>query len=62
MTVNIKEIAGDKYILWGASSALYPQFTLHLNFYPADIPRVGFVDWHTPSILSDALGVDPSFG
>ena len=23
MTVNIKEIAGDKYILWGASWSLY---------------------------------------
>ena len=27
-----------------ARPALCPQFTLHLNFYPTDIPRVGFED------------------
>jgi len=27
-----------------ARAALCPQFTLHLNFYPTDIPRVGFED------------------
>ena len=29
---------------FGPRAALCPQFTLHLNFYPTDIPRVGFED------------------
>ena len=43
-----------------ASPALYPQITLNLDFYPADILRIGFEDWHTPSTLSDAPEADLS--